>query len=108
MDGGAQIFHPRHRIRRGAIVRCVKLAHFIIPLWAMGNDTGGIEITVTPPAVAPLGGNAEYATATPTSVNGRLAYAAQHFNGFHIRWTDHAKRVKIGRASCRARVSKYG
>src|SRR3546814_6400247 len=61
----------------------------------MGNDTGGIEITVIPPAVAPLGGNDEYATATPTSVNGRIAYAAQHFNGFHIRWTDHGKRVPL-------------
>src|SRR3546814_19702028 len=64
-------------------------------LWAMGNDTGGIESTVRPPAVAPLGGNDEYATATPTSVNGRIAYAAQHFNGFHIRWTDHGKRVPL-------------
>src|SRR5690606_20174666 len=90
-----EIFHAGQRIRRCAVVGRIKFAHFVVSLWAMGNNTRSVEVTVVPPTVAPLGGDDKYATAAPASVDSRISDAPQYLDGFHIKRIDHGKRISL-------------
>src|SRR5690606_32672069 len=63
MDGGTEILHAGQRVCRGAVVGRIKLAHFVISLRAMGNDTRGIEVAAIPFTITPLGGDNEHTPA---------------------------------------------